>query len=313
MHRPMVTVLMPVLNGEEWIAEALESIRHQTFQDLEVLIIDDGCTDNSIAIIRSMNFPAIRIIQGPRQGLGAALAVGVNASESEFLARQDSDDLSEPTRLEKQVAVMMRNPNCVIVGSWANAIDENGRHLRIMKTPWQDKSIKTALNFFNPFVHTSVVLRREAVVCAGNYRAGPLKAHAEDYDLWTRLTPLGVACNLKETLVSYRIHPTSVTSQWSCLQVLPGHSIAVRTTEATLGRSLSLDERQLLGSFYNRRRGLKLLEALRLYQLMLDVVTAQEFPPPLRAFSWRQWLSPLVWVLRKLPTNNDRHIPGSSD
>lgn len=290
---------MPVLNGEMWIAEALDSIRRQTFQDFELLIIDDGCTDKSIEIVQSMKFPALRIIQGPRQGLGAALAVGVNSSESEFLARHDQDDISDPTRLEKQLAVMMKNPTCVVVGSWAKGIDENGCQLRIIKTPSENKAIKTAINIFNPFVHTSVVLRREAVERAGNYRAGHAIAHAEDYDLWARMTPLGYMCNLEETLVSYRIHPRGITGDWSRLKISPGLDIAVRTTETTLARNLSAVERQLFSFFYQRQRRISPIEALQLYRLIFGVVRANGLPPALRSFSWRSWLSPLAWIIRE--------------
>ena len=144
-----------------------------------------------------------------------------------------------------------------------------------------------------------MVLRRQAVLSAGNYRPGHTTEHAEDYDLWARMAPLGDMHNLKEPLVSYRISPQGVTAENSRLDQTPGYDVAVRTTEITLGRALRPVESQLIQVFYKRRRRIKPLEALQLYQVMFAVVAANGLPPALRAFSWRQWLAPLAWVIRE--------------
>ncbi len=293
-----LTILLPVLNGERWLSDSLESIRLQTFQDFEVLIIDDGCTDNSMLIARSMNFKSLRIIRGPQQGLGAALACGVLFSSSPFLARQDQDDLSAPDRLEKQMAYMAANPDCVIVGSWAQQIDEDGAQIRILRVPKTTRSINLRMNFDSPFIHTSVLLRRDAVLTAGNYRPSPKKILAEDYDLWSRMLPLGELHNIQKTLVSYRMNSQGITGTQGPSIRRSAIAIAIRNTEASLGKRLSDSDKQLYSLFFRGHTRINLNEAVRIYRILFLLLFRPGFPPPITGIYWRHWLAPLVWIVR---------------
>jgi len=295
---PAVSVLLPVLNGERWIAESLESLRHQTFKDFEILIIDDGCTDSSISIAQSSGLTSLRIVEGPQQGLGAALALGVSLALSPYVARQDQDDLSDPRRLEKQMAYMDTHPNCIIVGSWARLIDEQGTKMGMLKLPKKNKSIKLALNINSPFVHSSVFFRREAVLRAGNYRTSATALLAEDYDLWSRMTSLGDLHNIQEPLVSYRKNPKGITGTQGRAVSRSGCKIAILTTEATLGERLSDSDRQLFSFFFSRHRKISLAETRHLYRIILRLLLRSGVPPALRGITWRAWLAPLVWTVR---------------
>lgn len=293
-----MTVLLPVLNGERWIADSLESLRAQTFQDFEILLIDDGCTDRTISIALGLRLPSLRIIQGPRQGVGAALALGVMSSLSPLLARQDSDDLSNPRRLEKQVNYMAEHPNCVMVGSWAQTIDENGLVLGTIKQPKMSRNIKFAMNLNSPFVHTSVLLRKEAVIRAGNYRMSPIRILAEDYDLWSRMAHLGDFHNIQAELVSYRINLDGVTGTHGQALSRSGCEIALRTIDKNLGVRLSDADRQLFSLYFIRHRRISVVDAVRLYLILLRLVVKSGFPPPTQAITWRRWLAPLAWIVR---------------
>jgi len=310
---PEITIVLPVLNGESWIAESLESLRSQTFQNFEILLVDDGCTDRTIAIASAMGFTSMRMIQGPRQGLGAALALGVSLSLSPYVARQDQDDLSDPFRLEKQVAYMNAHPNCVVVGSWARRIDEQGGTLGVLKVPKKNRTIKLAMNLSSPFVHTSVLLRRDSVLKAGNYRTDCTKVFAEDYDLWARMAPLGDFYNIPKVLVSYRMNPAGITRTQGQAVGRSGYAIAVRTTEVTLGKRLSDGDRRLLSFYFGRHRRINTYEALRLFRILVQLTHKSELPFALHGLSWRVWRAPCAWMLQKpqltAPFWKDDEIP----
>ena len=295
---PAVTVLLPVLNGERWIAESLESLRVQTFQDFEVLLIDDGCTDNTVAIAQSMGLASLRVIQGPRQGVSAARALGVISSNSQYIASQDADDLSDPCRLEKQIKYMNANPKCVIVGSWARRIDENGSPIGTIKLPKDTQSIRFAMNFNCPFVNTSTFLRKDAVLAVGSYLFSSQDQFAEDYNLWSRMARLGELHNIQEPLISYRKNSAGLTGTKGQELRRSGCAIAIRTTEATLSRRLSDPERQLFSLSYGRHRRISVIEAFRLYRIMLRILFKFGFPPAFRGITWRAWLAPIVWIVR---------------
>lgn len=294
---PLVTVLLPVLNGERWISECLESLRMQTFQDFEVLLIDDGCTDKTVALARKSGVK-LRVIEGPRQGLGSALACGVIHAESPLLARQDVDDLSHPQRLELQVAYMNSHPNCVLLGTWASTLDENGLPIGTLEMPRSTRAIRFAMNTYCPFVHTSVLMRRKSVVKVGNYKSTPGRIFVEDYDLWTRLAELGDVHNLPQALVSYRIHTQSVTATEGAARISSGRMIADRSLQNTLGMELSESDRELSSLFFFRNRRVSIGEMLRLYRILFGSLLRSGFPPPEICKRWRNWFAPVTWIVR---------------
>lgn len=296
---PEVTVVIPVLDCERWIEACVESICTQTFQDFEIFVIDDGCSDRTIEIVRGMGVDSLQVIPGPRRGAGAARALGICASSSPFIATQDGDDLSDPYRLEKQLEYMYRNPACVVVGSWARNISESGARKRIIKVPRSSRSLKFALNLGSPFIHSSTLLRREAVLQAGNYPAGATTVYADDYDLWSRMAPLGEFYNIQEPLVSYRTNGQGVTGMRGQILRQQASLIATRNTETFLEERLCDSDRILLGLVFHRYRRMRIGEALRLYKLRIRLLRKAGFPPPVRGITYRSWFAPFVWVAKK--------------
>ena len=118
MQSPLVSVLLPVYNGEPYLKAAIDSILAQTFTDFECIIIDDGSSDGSSALISSVDDPRIRFYQQPNRGLPATLKRGLSLARGVFIARQDQDDLSHSDRLRLQVAYLQSHPECVLLGTW---------------------------------------------------------------------------------------------------------------------------------------------------------------------------------------------------
>ena len=298
---PAVTVLLPVLNGEKWIEKSLESLQNQTFKDFEILVIDDGCTDSTLDIIREMRIPSLRVISGPGRGVGGALALGVSSAVSPLLARQDADDLSHPLRLEKQVRYMDAHPECVLSGTWAKKIDGEGNYLGVMKVPRHSRAIKLRLNLNSPFIHPSVIMRRDAVLQVGNYRSNQDKIFAEDFDLWSRLAHIGETHNIQEPLVSYRMNPNGITGSHVAALRRSGSDIAIQNMEVTLDGSFGERERQAFQSYFGTNKRITFTDAMRIYNTFIRIQCGLGFPPPLGAITWRSWLAPIVRTMR--PSN----------
>ena len=200
-----ITVLMPVYNAARFLREAMDSILSQTFTDFEFLIIDDGSTDGSVAIVESYTDPRIRFYQNERnKGISPTLNRGIELASSAYIARMDADDISYPGRLEKQYAYLQAHPDCALVSSLVRVIAEDGRFVR------QD-SFKSAFFYYNlTFIcwiyHSTVMYRTEAVKAVGMYTA----AYAEDFELFWQLSRRYRFHNLPEVLLDYRVTDQSL-------------------------------------------------------------------------------------------------------
>lgn len=201
MTTAKVTVLMPVYNAERHLREAVGSILSQTYPDFEFLVIDDGSTDGSAAIMRSYSDPRLHFVQNPRNlGLTATLNLGLEMAQGEYLARMDADDVSLPERLAKQVAFLNTHRDVGIVGVWAEAFGD--ARFRIPHPP-DAETIRAKLLFDSALVHPAVLMRR-AFLDACDLRYRPL-GHFEDYDLWQRAARLFPLANIPEILFRYRV------------------------------------------------------------------------------------------------------------
>lgn len=210
MANPAVTVLMPVYNGEKYLREAIESILAQTFTDFEFLIINDGSTDGTREIARSYRDPRIRLVDNPmNMGLVKSLNRGLELASGELIARQDSDDVSYPTRLERQITFLDAHPEVVLVGTQAHLANQHGSILHTSAHPLPYIGVCWQLLFDNPFVHTSVMFRR---AIGWNKLQGYNETFilCEDFELWSRMARAYEVRNLPDILVKYRIHPHSV-------------------------------------------------------------------------------------------------------
>jgi glycosyltransferase involved in cell wall biosynthesis len=216
---PTVSVMMPVYNAERYLAEAVESILGQTFADFEFLIVDDGSTDRSGAMLEryAARDQRVRVARLPHGGIVAARNHALSRARAEFCAVMDADDVALPQRLARQVDYLRTHPDIVCVGSAVHFIDPAGRFLRDAHPGMEHEAIEErALAGDCPLNHPSVMMRRAAVEAVGGYRSG--FEPAEDHDLFLRLGEVGRLANLPEVLMKYRQHPHSASERHQRLQ-----------------------------------------------------------------------------------------------
>jgi glycosyltransferase involved in cell wall biosynthesis len=251
---PRVTVLMPVHNAADYVSYAIDSILKQRFTDFELLVVDDGSTDQTPGILEECTDRRLRVIRQPRNlGINASLNAGVEVAAGELVARQDADDWSHPDRLAQQVSFLDRHPGVAVVGTQARLIDSEGRGRGHLRRGLAHVSVLWSLLFDNPLIHTSVMYRRSVVQALGGYDlAFPLAA---DFDLWSRIALESRVQNLPDQLVEFRIHAASST-QAPAGQVQTAEEnprIIRRNLDAILGpnalapRALALVPRYRLG------------------------------------------------------------------
>ena len=210
MNNIKVTVLMPVYNCEQYVADAVVSVLDQTYPFFELLIVNDGSTDNTRSIIESFEDTRIRIINQENKGVASALNLGLLNARGEYIARFDADDICMPDRLAKQIDFLDSNIDYIIVGGEAEYILDDGKSLFHFKClGYSDSEIKAKVFSYCPFIHSSVMYRKDVILNAGGYS---IYAHTfEDYLLWVQLTKKGKMANLPLQLIKVRYNPSSVT------------------------------------------------------------------------------------------------------
>ena len=212
MHteRQKITVLMPAYNAGMYIHEAIVSVLEQTYRNFELLIINDGSTDDTVSIVLSFDDPRIVLVDKEHQGIAQALNTGLRLSDTHYVARFDADDICAPDRLEKQFNFLEDHPEYVLVGSDAEYILENGDFLFSFKCiAHSNEEVQRNMYVYCPFIHSSVMYKRDDVIKAGGYNVHA--HHFEDYLLWTSLAKMGKMQNLREPLIKVRFNPASVT------------------------------------------------------------------------------------------------------
>ena len=212
MNSPQISVVMSVYNGEKYLKEAIDSILSQTFKDFEFIVIDDGSTDGSLDILRNFEKgdSRVKIVTRENKGLVASLNECVALAKGEYVARMDADDISLPERFEKQIHFIKEN-DLSVCGSWAMGIDGNGNTVSKLDYAPSLKKIKSYCLIHNPFIHSSVMFRKDIFEKAGGYRI--FFKHIEDYELWTRIVFKYKTDNLQHELLKYRIHSDQITKK----------------------------------------------------------------------------------------------------
>lgn len=182
-----ISIILPAHNCGAYLRPAVESVLAQTHQNFELLLIDDGSTDDAIASLPQDS--RVRVHKNPAQGLVSALNFGLQIAQHEYIARMDGDDLAEPLRLEKQLRLLLENPDIGICGCRVEMFAASGvQHGYQLYETWINSQLTHAdieRDFFieSPLAHPSVMLRRTVIDTVGQYREGDWP---EDYDLWCR-------------------------------------------------------------------------------------------------------------------------------
>ena len=218
--QPTVSVIMAVYNGQAYLAEAMDSVLAQTFRDFEFVIIDDGSTDESAAMLRdyAAKDSRIRLIQRENRGQTPSLNQGIDLAQCELLARMDADDICLPQRLARQVEFMQQHPQVVLLGGAYAMIDGAARLLTTIEPPPDNATLQEhALSGRTPICHPLAMMRKSAVLKAGRY--DPQFQVAQDLDLWLKLGEIGELACVPELLVKYRQHAQSLSETKQELQL----------------------------------------------------------------------------------------------
>lgn len=208
---PKISIILSAYNAADTLPQALQSLKDQTLSDWECIAINDGSTDQTKAILQAAaaQDSRFRLVQHvSSQGLTASLIEASGLATGDYLARQDADDWSEPSRLSLQMALLERFPNCAGVGSSSAIHLSNGEFLDTVEAPTRPSALRRMLRRRNPLAHGSLVIRRSAFDRAGGYR--PVFRYAQDYDLLLRLLEIGPLRACRDALYHHRLSSSGI-------------------------------------------------------------------------------------------------------
>lgn len=258
MKTAMLSVVMPVYNGEKHLQEAVDSVLQQTFSEFELIIIDDGSTDGSVKIIQQLSDPRIRVLRNDsNKGISYTRNRGLEEARGEFLAWMDCDDLISPDRFEKQLAYLKRHPLVGICGSWLTRFDENKSE--VSKSPTDHAAIKALLLFKPALWNATAMYRLDRIKKAGLSFDTRLTV-AEDYDFyWEACRKLPVA-NIPESLYFYRDSDSSIMKSFEgaeeksfaihkIIYTKSLHELGIAPTEAQLKIHRRIGSTQLFSTY----------------------------------------------------------------
>jgi glycosyltransferase involved in cell wall biosynthesis len=211
MSPPKVSVILPAYNAAAHLGKAIDSILGQTFPDFELIIINDGSTDSTTELLAHYHDPRVKVITQENLGLPKALNEGLVIARGDYIARQDADDISLPSRLEKQVQFLDQHENYGLVGTWSQIITPDGPSHRQHLHPTSNGQIQVQLLINNQFVHSSVMFRASCLKNTGLYSEDPNHFPPEDYDLWLKMAQHTLVANLSEVLLHYLEEPNSIS------------------------------------------------------------------------------------------------------
>lgn len=208
---PDVSVVLSVRNGGADLPKAIATILEQSFANFELVAINNGSTDGTAAFLDGIQDPRVRVFHQADAGLAAALNRGISLARGRYIARQDHDDWALPTRIEQQVRFLDAHPEHALVGTRAEIWIGDRPTGRFHDHPTEDELLRFDLLFNNPFVHSSVMMRKSALDQVGGYTMDPARQPPEDYELWSRIARGFRVANLSERLTIYREVPGSMS------------------------------------------------------------------------------------------------------
>ena len=215
MWLPLVSVILPAYNCEKYIAASVTSILRQVYDKFELIVVNDGSTDNTLKILSSISDQRLRILSNDgNKGLICSLNRAIDASKGEFIARMDADDIAANDRIEKQVHWLLHHPDTAAVATCIRIIDENGNEKGDWPLDRQTNTatlIKKVMPRENCLAHPAMMVRASILK---QYKYSERQQNIEDYDLWLRMLGDGLVIDkVPQPLLYYREHSSSVTSQ----------------------------------------------------------------------------------------------------
>lgn len=230
---PRATVLIGAYNNAATLPQAIESILNQTIRELEVLVLDDGSTDDTASLVAAIEDERLRYIPLQHMGIARSLNLGIEAAAAPVVAVQDADDWSEPQRLERQLAVLDAEADVAVVGGLMREVDAAGREVAT-RTGHAIGDVNAILMRYNPLPNSCAAYRRDTIRGLGGYDARYL--YASEYDLWLRAAERHRIVVLDEVLATRRMSGTNVAGQKERASI--AETISLRVADARRRRSL---------------------------------------------------------------------------
>ena len=276
---PVASVILPVYNGEEHLEESVNSVLSQEWEDLELILVEDGSTDSSWKIIEDFASKDPRVVPirlAVNSGHAVASNTAIEAARGQFLARQDQDDIWLPARLGRSIEVLRQQPDVGFVSTSYYRLLPTGERLR-RDPPRSHTSLRCALTFGNAICHAATTMRK-SLRSTGELHYAPLPG-PQDYDLWARLIHRTRALTIPEPLVEYRMHENSMSQLFAEEQPIAVQQISDNEIRLLLP---DLDEQVDLESVRQLRRGELHLESARAaFPLLQAIWTALANEPGL--------------------------------
>ena len=206
---PLVTVVMSTFNDEKTIENAINSIVNQTYKNIEFILINDGSRDGTLSVINkfSIDDDRIKVINQENKGLTKSLNIGIKQARGKYIARQDADDISMLTRIEKQVEYLESNSNIVLIGTNRYIINDN---IKKIGKYYDDEEINKIVYLKSPFAHTSAMYRKDIFIEIGLYDESYITA--QDFEAWMRFASVGKISMIDEPLVESYLSNTSISA-----------------------------------------------------------------------------------------------------
>jgi glycosyltransferase involved in cell wall biosynthesis len=215
MISPLLSVILPVYNAQDFINETIKSVLDQSFKDFELIIIDDGSTDNSENIILSFQDSRIKFFKNVKNlKLIETLNLGITNSKGKYIARIDADDIAYVDRFKVQIDFLELNPDYGLVGTFVKEFGDSDKEIIY---PSEDHDIRYSMIFYNPFVHSSIMIRK-SVLIENSLSFHKEMIHVEDYDLWIRILKYTKGKNIPLVLVKYRVHSQQISNVYQEIQ-----------------------------------------------------------------------------------------------
>ncbi|MBN24195.1 MAG: glycosyl transferase [Alteromonadaceae bacterium] len=288
-HKPLISVVIPVYNAERYILKALRSVCEQSYQNLQIIVLDDGSTDRSKELIESVEDERIYLVSRENRGLIATLNEGISLSSGDYIARMDADDICLANRFAKQLEYLQKQTNVGVVFTGIEYINASGDIIRKKISNETRKIESVELLFGCPVCHPTAMFNMNVLAkCDIKYDSDFNKT--EDYELWTRLINITQIGILSEALFQYRIHSESITSKSSDEQ----RNTAVRAIMKNLSNLDSQKLESSLGVIYNNHQGVEstVLTMISLSKVFLLLNRINQ------SFSRYKYLSKSYYLLR---------------
>ena len=252
--KPVISILLPIYNGEQYLNEAIYSVLSQDFPNYELIAINDGSSDGSEFIITSILDARVYGVSQQNKGLAATLNCGIELANGRYIARLDQDDLMLQSRLAKQVEYLELHPDCAMVGTWSKiwvgTIPTNRGHYH----PSFHETLQLELLFDNPFVHSSMMIRADVLRDIGGYSLDKSRQPPEDYELWSRIARKYRVANIPEVLTVYREVEGSMSRSGVNPFLQNIIQISSENLAAILTPKFSNEQCYLLASLYHGRK-----------------------------------------------------------